>query len=48
LDLLTGVVDGLASAHAAGILHRDIKSENVLVAKNGYAKLADLGLAKLV
>ena len=47
LDLLTGVADGLASAHAAGILHRDIKPENVLVAKNGYAKLADFGLAKV-
>ena len=41
LDLLVGVADGLASAHAVGILHRDIKPENVLVAKNGYAKLAD-------
>ena len=47
LDLLVGVADGLASAHAVGILHRDIKPENVLVAKNGYAKLADFGLAKL-
>ena len=47
VELLTGVADGLAVAHAAGILHRDIKPENILISQSGYAKLADFGLAKL-
>ncbi len=48
VELLIGIADGLAAAHQAGIVHRDIKPENILVAKNGYAKVVDFGLAKLL
>jgi serine/threonine protein kinase len=37
------VADGLATAHGAAILHRDVKPGHILAARNGYAKLADFG-----
>lgn len=42
------VAEGLAKAHAAGIMHRDLKPGNILVGDDGTVKLLDFGLAELV
>jgi beta-lactam-binding protein with PASTA domain len=48
LDIMDGVLAGLAAAHSAGIAHRDVKPENVLLTDSRVVKVADFGLARLV
>ena len=47
LELMARVADGLEHAHSRGILHRDIKLDNILLAEDGSPRLADFGLARL-
>ena len=46
LEIMTGVLGGLAAAHASAIVHRDVKPENVLLTADGRVKVADFGLAR--
>jgi eukaryotic-like serine/threonine-protein kinase len=48
LELVARIADGIAVAHAAGVVHRDLKPDNIIMTPEGQPKIVDFGLAKLI
>lgn len=48
LDVVIQVAEALSHAHSKGLIHRDVKPKNIMLSKDGTAKLADMGLARAV
>ena len=48
ISIATQIAEALATAHVHGVIHRDVKPDNILFAADGTPKLSDLGVAKLI